>query len=112
MEPLTNVSVFPAPQHVLGSLQILGCFRQEVWTVNNAFKTCKDMDHPKSMMDVALIQMSDPVDIGLGSSEKGTTVVPTKRKKTMTSVYLIFFETAPDGMQVLWTKLFYYNCHG
>ncbi|KAJ6976381.1 hypothetical protein NC653_028492 [Populus alba x Populus x berolinensis] len=56
-----------------------------------------DMDHPKSMMEVALIQNVDPVDIGLGSSEKGTTVVPTKRKKTMTSVYLKFFETAPDG---------------
>lgn len=55
------------------------------------------MDHPKSMMDVALIQNVDPIDIGLGSSEKGTTVVPTKRKKTMTSVYLKFFETAPDG---------------
>ncbi|KAJ6978355.1 LOW QUALITY PROTEIN: hypothetical protein NC653_030053 [Populus alba x Populus x berolinensis] len=61
------------------------------------FKTYKDMDHPKSMMEVALIQNVDPVDIGLGSSEKGTTVVPTKRKKTMTSVYLKFFETAPDG---------------
>ncbi|XP_015584413.2 uncharacterized protein LOC107262684 isoform X1 [Ricinus communis] len=77
------------------------------WTVNNAFKTykvdCKrlllvgiDME-PKSVMDMAIIQSVDPIDIGLGSSEKGNAVVPTKRKKTMTSVYLKYFETAADG---------------
>uniref|UniRef100_A0A2P2KW02 Zinc finger BED domain-containing protein DAYSLEEPER n=1 Tax=Rhizophora mucronata TaxID=61149 RepID=A0A2P2KW02_RHIMU len=66
------------------------------WNVNNAFKTYKDME-PKSVMDMALIQNVDTIDIGLGSSEKGNSVVPTKRKKTMTSVYLKFFETAPDG---------------
>lgn len=80
-----------------GSVSGRAAANQMEWTVNNAFKTYKDMDHPKSMMEVALIQNVDPVDIGLGSSEKGTTVVPTKRKKTMTSVYLKFFETAPDG---------------
>uniref|UniRef100_A0A6N2NBV1 BED-type domain-containing protein n=1 Tax=Salix viminalis TaxID=40686 RepID=A0A6N2NBV1_SALVM len=80
-----------------GSVSGRAAANQMEWTVNNAFKTYKDMDHPKSMMDVALIQNVDPIDIGLGSSEKGTTVVPTKRKKTMTSVYLKFFETAPDG---------------
>lgn len=80
-----------------GSVSGRAAANQMEWTVNNAFKTYKDMDHPKSMMDVALIQNVDPVDIGLGSSEKGTIVVPTKRKKTMTSVYLKFFETAPDG---------------
>lgn len=52
------------------------------------------------MMDMALLPNIDPIDIGLGSSEKGnanavTTAKP--RKKTMTSVYLKFFETAPDG---------------
>ncbi|XP_057952233.1 zinc finger BED domain-containing protein DAYSLEEPER isoform X2 [Malania oleifera] len=48
------------------------------WNVNNAFKGIKD--------------------IGLGSSEKGIVTPATKpRKKTMTSVYLKFFETAPDG---------------
>ncbi|KAJ8772186.1 hypothetical protein K2173_027363 [Erythroxylum novogranatense] len=66
------------------------------WSVNNAFKSYKDME-PKSVMDMTLIQNVDPIDIGLGSSEKGNSVVPTKRKKTMTSVYLKFFETAPDG---------------
>ncbi|XP_020532370.1 uncharacterized protein LOC105650639 isoform X2 [Jatropha curcas] len=66
------------------------------WTVNNAFKTYKDME-PKAVMDMAIIQNVDPIDIGLGSSEKGNAVVPTKRKKTMTSVYLKYFETAPDG---------------
>ncbi|KAA8541160.1 hypothetical protein F0562_025094 [Nyssa sinensis] len=67
------------------------------WSVSNAFKSLKDME-PKSVMDMALIPTIDPIDIGLGSSEKGT-VVPTAkpRKKTMTSVYLKFFETAPDG---------------
>lgn len=58
-----------------------------------------DME-PKSVMDMALLPNIDPIDIGLGSSEKGnanavTTAKP--RKKTMTSVYLKFFETAPDG---------------
>ncbi|GKU95054.1 hypothetical protein SLEP1_g8462 [Rubroshorea leprosula] len=53
---------------------------------------------PKTMMDMALLPNFDPMDIGLGSSEKGN-VVPTAkpRKKTTTSVYLKCFETAPDG---------------
>ncbi|XVF50664.1 hypothetical protein PTKIN_Ptkin04bG0120100 [Pterospermum kingtungense] len=67
------------------------------WSVNNAFKTYKDME-PKTMMDMALIPNIDPIDIGLGSSEKGGVVSTAKpRKKTMTSVYLKYFETAPDG---------------
>ena len=49
-------------------------------------------------MDAALIPNMDPVNIGLGSSEKATPVTSVKpRKKTMTSVYLKFFETATDG---------------
>lgn len=53
---------------------------------------------PKSVMDMALIPNIDPRDIGLGSSEKGNVGPAAKpRKKTMTSVYLKFFETAPDG---------------
>jgi hypothetical protein len=56
-----------------------------------------DME-PKSVMDMALIPNIDPIDIGLGSSEKGNAITTAKpRKKTMTSVYLKFFETAPDG---------------
>lgn len=55
-----------------------------------------DME-PKSVMDMALIPCIDPVDIGLGSSDKGNVIPPPKRKKTMTSVYLKYFETAPDG---------------
>ncbi|XP_050236337.1 putative AC transposase [Mercurialis annua] len=66
------------------------------WTVNNAFKSYKDIE-PKAVMDMAIIQSVDQIDIGLGSSEKGNAVVPTKRKKTMTSVYLKYFETASDG---------------
>lgn len=55
-----------------------------------------DME-PKSVMDLAIIPM-DPVDTGMGSSDKGNAIPSVKqRKKTMTSVYLKFFETAPDG---------------
>ncbi|XP_059643939.1 putative AC transposase isoform X3 [Cornus florida] len=67
------------------------------WSVNNAFKSLKDME-PKSVMDMTLITGIDPIDTGLGSSEKGNAVTtPKPRKKTMTSVYLKFFETASDG---------------
>jgi len=51
---------------------------------------------PKAMMDMTLVPHSDPIDIGLGSSDKSNSV-PPKRKKTMTSVYLKYFETAPDS---------------
>lgn len=45
-----------------------------------------------------IIPSIDPINIGLGSSEKGNAITAAKpRKKTMTSVYLKFFETAPDG---------------
>ncbi|OWM65165.1 uncharacterized protein LOC116213455 [Punica granatum] len=67
------------------------------WNVNNAFKTYKDME-TKSVMDMTLIPSIDPMEIGLGSSEKGISVPLAKpRKKTMTSVYLKYFEIAPDG---------------
>ncbi|XP_020869728.1 zinc finger BED domain-containing protein DAYSLEEPER [Arabidopsis lyrata subsp. lyrata] len=65
------------------------------WNVNNAFKTYKELE-PKAMMDMTLVPHSDPIDIGLGSSDKSNSV-PPKRKKTMTSVYLKYFETAPDS---------------
>lgn len=53
---------------------------------------------PKGMMDVALISSIDPVDIGLAYSEKANSAPSIKpKKKTMTSVYLKYFETAPDG---------------
>lgn len=53
---------------------------------------------PKSVMDMSLIPHIDPIDIGLGSSDKGNSNPLAKpRKKTMTSVYLKFFETAADG---------------
>ncbi|KAK8521359.1 hypothetical protein V6N12_005267 [Hibiscus sabdariffa] len=65
--------------------------------MNNAFKTYKDMQ-PKPMMDLGLISNIDPIDIELDSSEKGNVASAAKpRKKTMTSVYLKYFETAPDG---------------
>ncbi|CAA0815337.1 Unknown protein [Striga hermonthica] len=58
-----------------------------------------DMD-PKSVtiMNAAIISHIDPTDMGLGSIEKGNSVLTSKpRKKTMTSVYLKYFETAVDG---------------
>ncbi|KAK8569467.1 hypothetical protein V6N13_046519 [Hibiscus sabdariffa] len=48
------------------------------WSMNNTFKTYKDIE--------------------LDSSEKGNVASTAKpRKKTLTSVYLKYFETAPDG---------------
>lgn len=65
--------------------------------INNHYRTYK-VDEQKSMMDVALIANMDPVNIGLGCSDKAGPVTALKpRKKTMTSVYLKFFETAADG---------------
>jgi len=56
------------------------------------------VDDQKAVMDVALISNMDPVNIGLGCSDKPGPVTSLKpRKKTMTSVYLKFFETAADG---------------
>lgn len=50
------------------------------------------------MMDVSLIPHVEPIDIDLRSSDKGSPNTSAKpRKKTMTSVYLKFFETAADG---------------
>ncbi|KAK1384015.1 Zinc finger BED domain-containing protein DAYSLEEPER [Heracleum sosnowskyi] len=67
------------------------------WGVNNAFKNLKDIE-PKAMMDVALISSIDPEDVGLAYSEKANSAPSIKpKKKTMTSIYLKFFETAPDG---------------
>ncbi|KAG7942049.1 hypothetical protein I3843_16G079300 [Carya illinoinensis] len=67
------------------------------WTVNNSLKSFRDMN-PKSVMDMPLIRNIDPIDIRLGSSDKGNSITSVKpRKKTMTSVYLKYFETAPDG---------------
>ncbi|MCL7048250.1 hypothetical protein MKW94_014839 [Papaver nudicaule] len=58
-------------------------------------KSLKDME-PKNMMEI--VTVIDPVDGGLGSSEKGNATPAAKpRKKSMTSLYLKFFETAPDG---------------
>ncbi|PWA53892.1 BED zinc finger, hAT family dimerization domain protein [Artemisia annua] len=49
---------------------------------------------PKSVMDVALILNIEPTN----SVAPGTSSDKTKpRKKTMTSVYLRFFETTSDG---------------
>lgn len=66
------------------------------WNVNSAYKTYKDME-PKSVMDIPVPSTMDSLDSGLGSSEKGNAVPSSKpRKKTMTSVYLKYFETAAD----------------
>ncbi|KAL2935507.1 putative AC transposase [Bienertia sinuspersici] len=53
---------------------------------------------PKSVMDMGIIANIDAVNVALNSSEKGNDILsPKPRKKTMTSVYLKYFETAPDG---------------
>ncbi|KAJ7956570.1 Zinc finger BED domain-containing protein DAYSLEEPER [Quillaja saponaria] len=53
---------------------------------------------PKPVMDMTLISNINPVNIELSSSENGNSNPSVKpRKKTMTSVYLKFFETAVDG---------------
>ena len=52
---------------------------------------------PKAMMDMSLLpHSSDPIDIALGSSSDNNTTAPPKRKKTMTSVFLKYFDTSPD----------------
>ncbi|XP_047982311.1 zinc finger BED domain-containing protein RICESLEEPER 2 isoform X2 [Salvia hispanica] len=72
------------------------------WGFNNSYSNQSlkvDMD-PKSLgaMSAAVIPQIDPADIGLASIEKGSAVPNTKpRKKTMTSVYLKYFETVMDG---------------
>lgn len=49
-------------------------------------------------MDVALISSIDPVDVGLDYSDKANSAPSIKpKKKTMTSIYLKYFETALDG---------------
>ncbi|XP_024961377.1 uncharacterized protein LOC112501867 isoform X2 [Cynara cardunculus var. scolymus] len=65
------------------------------WSVNTSYKSLKDMES-KSVMDVALIPNIEPIDSAPGTSDKGNHMTKP-RKKTMTSVYLKFFETAPDG---------------
>lgn len=67
--------------------------------MNFFFMFVIDMD-PKSLsaMNAATIPQIDPADMGLTSLEKGSTGPNSKpRKKTMTSVYLKYFETASDG---------------
>lgn len=49
------------------------------------------------MMDVALISSIDPVDVGAYSEKANSDPSIKPKKKTMTSIYLKFFETAPDG---------------
>lgn len=67
------------------------------WNGGIAFRSRKDID-PKSLMDMAIIPNIEPVTVASGSSEKGNAAqVEKPRKKTMTSVYLKYFETAPDG---------------
>ncbi|XP_023767055.1 putative AC transposase [Lactuca sativa] len=65
------------------------------WNVSTEYKNLKDME-PKSVMDVALIPNMEPIDVTPGTSDKGNNSTKP-RKKTMTSVYLKFFETTPDG---------------
>lgn len=64
---------------------------------NSTFKNTKEMD-TKTIMDMSLIPCVEPMEVGLGSSDKGHVGPLLKpRKKSMTSFYLKFFETASDG---------------
>ncbi|KAL4566430.1 hypothetical protein LXL04_030545 [Taraxacum kok-saghyz] len=65
------------------------------WNVSTTYKNLKDIE-TKSVMEVALIPNIEPIDSAPGTSEKGNHSIKP-RKKTMTSVYLKFFETTPDG---------------
>lgn len=51
----------------------------------------------KGMMDIALIPTVEPLEVGLSSSEKGSVPSAKQKKKSLTSMYLKYFETAPDG---------------
>ncbi|CAH9088354.1 unnamed protein product, partial [Cuscuta europaea] len=62
------------------------------WSFNNI--------EPKSftVLDGSVLPSVDSMDMGIGSSEQGNAITtPKPRKKTITSVYLKYFETAPDG---------------
>lgn len=69
------------------------------WSGTNSFKNFRGADsESKSIMDMTIISNIDPVDVRLPPSEDSNVVTTIKpKKKTMTSVYLKFFETAPDG---------------
>nr|XP_043606535.1 zinc finger BED domain-containing protein RICESLEEPER 2 isoform X2 [Erigeron canadensis] len=66
------------------------------WSVNTTYKNLKDIES-KSVMDVALLSNVEPLDSVPGTSSDKGNHATKPRKKTMTSVYLRFFETAPDG---------------
>uniref|UniRef100_A0A803MXL1 Uncharacterized protein n=1 Tax=Chenopodium quinoa TaxID=63459 RepID=A0A803MXL1_CHEQI len=67
------------------------------WNGSTTFRNLKDIE-PKSVMDMGIISNTDAVNVALIPSEKGNDSPSSKpRKKTMTSVYLKYFETAPDG---------------
>ncbi|XP_021731467.1 zinc finger BED domain-containing protein DAYSLEEPER-like [Chenopodium quinoa] len=67
------------------------------WNGSTTFRNLKDIE-PKSVMDMGIISNIDAVNVALIPSEKGNDSPSSKpRKKTMTSVYLKYFETAPDG---------------
>lgn len=49
------------------------------------------------MMDMTLTPNMDQIEYGVGSSDKESAGQMKPRKKSMTSLYLKFFETATDG---------------
>ncbi|XP_010695616.2 putative AC transposase [Beta vulgaris subsp. vulgaris] len=67
------------------------------WNGSTTFRSLKDIE-PKSVKDMSIIANIDQVNVALSSPENGNDLsLPKSRKKTMTSVYLKYFETAPDG---------------
>ncbi|XP_073299448.1 zinc finger BED domain-containing protein DAYSLEEPER isoform X2 [Primulina huaijiensis] len=73
------------------------------WSVNDSYdngtnQSLRDSDPKPGTVMNTIISNIDLVDTELRSEEKGSTVLMSKnRKKTMTSVYLKYFETALDG---------------
>ncbi|XP_050377345.1 zinc finger BED domain-containing protein DAYSLEEPER [Argentina anserina] len=65
------------------------------WALSNAFKNFKDGE-PKSLMEMGGLPIIVAGDIAY-KGNAATTPSSKPRKKTMTSVYLKFFETAQDG---------------
>uniref|UniRef100_A0A1D1YJQ2 Putative AC9 transposase n=1 Tax=Anthurium amnicola TaxID=1678845 RepID=A0A1D1YJQ2_9ARAE len=64
---------------------------------STAYKSMKELE-AKTMMDMALLPNMDQMEFGVGSSEKeNASQVMKPRKKSMTSLYLKFFETTSDG---------------
>lgn len=70
-------------------------FKKVFYSTDNLLSTVVETN---ALMDMALVPSVATADVLLGLSEKGNAGPSLKpRKKSMTSLYLKFFETSPDG---------------